>query len=218
MSTYVDGIAPLGSRDLRPEVFDHGKWRVRGNDFWGTTTKEERGLLGHLTAMYVFPTTELCLRVTELIAGRKAIEIGSGCGVFAEVLGIQATDSHQQEDPVYRLRYRSENANLISYGPKVARLDALRAIRKYRPQVVVAAWVTQKFDPRRPELEGNEAGVDEDKVLDADGVESYIFVGNQKVHRRKKIWARPHTIEYPDYVTSRAVNGSKDFIAVWDKK
>jgi hypothetical protein len=60
---------------------------------------------------------------------------------------------------------------------------------------------------------GNEVGVDEPDVLRH--CETYVVVGNEGVHQGKEIWNRPHQIEYPPYVYSRAQNGTRDFIAVW---
>lgn len=206
----------LNTRDVTPEVFDDaGQFRVMHSDYWRTTTSAERGLLAMNHAMYVLPTIELIDRLHDLIAGRAAIEIGSGSGLLAGALGIPATDNHMQERSDIRAIYAAIGQSTIAYGTTVERLDAHAAVCKHKPQVVVAAWVTHVYDPLRPQAGGNVLGVNENEIIDS--VESYIFVGNQQVHAGKKIWARPYTIEHPGYVFSRAMNGTPDFIAVWNR-
>lgn len=204
------------TRDLTPEVFDaDGRFRIMDAEYWRKKSIEERGLLAVTHGMYVLPTTELVARLHELIGGRTAIEVGSGCGVLARSLGIPATDNRMQEEPEYRAIYKAMQQPVIAYGKNVERLTASEAVAQFRPQVVVAAWVTHKYNLLRPLAGGNEIGLDEESIIDA--VETYVFVGNLQVHARKSIWSRPHEIEHPDYVYSRATNGTPDFIAVWNR-
>ncbi len=42
----------------------------------------------------------------------------------------------------------------IPYGKTVEKLDADAAVRKYRPKVVIACWVTHRFDPAQPHAGG----------------------------------------------------------------
>jgi hypothetical protein len=95
-------------------------------------------------------------------------------------------------------------------------VDANAAVRRFRPDVVIGCWVTHRYDPGRHTAGGNEAGIDEEDVLEH--CSAYVVVGNQRVHEGKKIWKRKHTIEYPEWVYSRAMNGSPDFVAVWRGK
>ena len=207
-------IDTRGLRDLSDEALDpKGRLRVLPAAFWAKTTPEERGAFGVRNGLYSFPTVELVHRLREIIAGRSAIEVGAGHGVLAEALGIVATDSHQQTDPKYRALYEAMQQPVVPYGPNVEKLDAKTAIRKHKPQVVIGCWVTHRYDPRRPAAGGNEAGFDEEWILDH--CETYVVVGNTKVHEGKAIWSRVHVIEHPSYVVSRALNGSPDFIAVW---
>lgn len=50
------------------------------------------------------------------------------------------------------------------------------------------------------------------------GIESYdeyIFIGNEHVHAHKPIWKMLHEKLTPQWLYSRAVNGSREFIATW---
>lgn len=208
-------LDPLTTRDIAPSVLDSfGRLRVMPSEFWASTTPEERGWFGHQYGAYLFPTVELVASLLALIDGRKAIEIGAGNGVLAEALGITATDSRQQEAPEYRAIYAATGQPTVRYGSNVVTIDAHAAVNRYQPEVVVASWVTHKWDPARPEAGGNEAGVREEWIID--NCAEYIFIGNEKVHQHKSIWQRlPHGIAYRSFIYSRAMNGTRDFLASW---
>ena len=214
METFIIGSRTV--RDIAPLVLnEQGQLRIMPAQFYRGTTLEERAMFGVKHSVYGLPTLELVARLRELIGGRRAIEIGSGNGVLASALGIPATDNHQQADPNIQMYYRMLKQPTITYGPHVEKLDALDAVRMHRPEVVVACWVTHRFDPANPQAEGNQDGVREEDILA--NCDTYIFIGNGHVHRHKPIWRLPHTREEPDYVFSRAVNGSPNFIAVWQR-
>lgn len=205
-----------GARDLSSVVLESpGRPRVMSSDFYHGTSQTERSMLCVRAGIYSLPTKELVDFVRKEIGDRRAIEIGAGHGGFAAALGIPATDSRMQEHPSIAEHYRALQQQPVIYGENVERLDAAAALSAHKPQVVVACWVTHLYREDRPQAEGNAFGVNEEAILD--NCESYIFIGNEKVHRGKSIWSRPHRIFYPDWLFSRAMNGSRDFIAVWGK-
>ncbi|MGZ8317526.1 MAG: hypothetical protein ACXWVD_00355 [Telluria sp.] len=209
-------IDPSTVRDLAPDVIGpDGRLRVMPAAYYAATTVQERALLGHRHGIYLLPTVELVDALRARIGGRSAIEIGAGNGVLAEALGIPATDSCMQADANIAALYALSGHPTVAYGPNVEALDAQAAVEKYRPQVVLAAWVTHKYSAGRHEAGGNMFGVDEDRLLDH--CEEYLFVGNEKVHQGKAIWqTASFQLAYPDYLYSRAVNGSRDFVARWE--
>lgn len=216
ISQPVAIIDPERTRDITPDALESpGRPKILPASYWETTTVAERALFGHRHGIYLFPTTELVEHLTALIAGRKAIEIGAGNGALADALGIPATDNRTQEKPRDGWLLALARHPPVTYGPDVIECHASRAVRRFKPQVVVAAWVSEKYDPARPHAGGPFDGVDERDVLLH--CETYILVGNTDVHRHKSIWARPHTIEYPPFVYSRASSGSPDFVAVWNR-
>lgn len=209
-------LDPRNVRDISPDVLtEPGKPRIMPASYYKNTTPHERALFGVRHGIYGLPTEELIAWLREQIAGRSAIEIGAGHGAIAEALGIPATDSWQQADPVYAARYAQINQPVVQYGKTVEKLDAAAAIAKYKPQVVVASWVTHKWLPQRHSAGGNEMGVDEEALLDS--CETYLFIGNRSVHAGKSIWSRPHKLLEPDWLFSKAANGSPDFVAIWGK-
>lgn len=207
-------VDPRKIRDLRPDVLDaNGRMRILPASFWASTTPGERAWFGACTGIYSFPTVELVARLKEIIAGRKAIEIGAGNGVLAEALGIVATDNFQQRMPKYKLLYALQRWTTVPYGDNVVDMHASRAVRHYKPDVVIGCWVTHKYDPRAHARGGNEIGVDEPDILRH--CAAYVFVGNKETHALKPIWDRPHSIEYPSYVYARAPIEGRDFIAIF---
>lgn len=212
MRTFA--LDPDKIRDIADEVLDEaGRMRVLPAEYWATTTPEERALFGHRNGIYSFPTVELVEHLREFIGARTAIEIGAGHGVLAEALGIPATDNRQQEWEKYRLILAATKQPPVRYGPNVIDCHASRAVRRFKPAVVIGCWVTHKYDPKRHEAGGNEVGIDEEDILRNCAV--YVVVGNEAVHAGKKIWTRKHEIVYPPFVYSRATNGTRDFIATW---
>jgi len=214
MDTYE--VDPAKVRSLAGEVLDDtGRLRVLPAAYWATTTREERSLFGNAHGAYSFPTTELVTYLREAIGDRTAIEIGAGNGVLAEALGITATDSREQDHPVLQLYFKLMGQPTVPYGPNVFMADAQLAIRTYKPQVVVACWVTELYDESRhgDKAKAKIGGIDDLDVLEH--CETYILVGNEEIHGEKLIWKRPHEVIYPDWLYSRAMNGSRNFIATW---
>jgi hypothetical protein len=210
--TYL--IDTDGVRDLAPDVIDEqGLPRVMPASYYAGTTASERGLLGVRHGLYCLPTTELVEWLQAFIDGRKAIEIGSGNGRLAEASGIVASDSYLQDRPEVREYYDAMSQPPIRYGPNVAHLDAREAIRTYHPQVVIGAWITHKYNQRRHGRGGNMFGPDTDWILQR--CEQYVLIGNEETHAQHPLWQRPHDIYHPPWLYSRALNGSREFIAAW---
>ncbi len=168
-------------------------------------------------ARYGLPTVELVAWLKERIAGRSAIEIGSGAGDLAYHLGIPGTDSKIQKRPAVRAWYESMGQPVIRYPKFVQNLDAFEAIEEYKPEVVVASWVTHWVDPNKPLPLGEVGcmfGIKEDLLL-ATGV-TYIMVGNLDVHRQKPIFSLPHKEYNLPFVRSRATFPNLNRVWVWE--
>lgn len=207
-------IDEQGQEDLTPLLLDaQGRLRVVGAAELERTTAQARLRFGVMHGIYGLLTHELVAWLAGFIGGRSAIEIGAGHGQLAAALGIPATDNRQQEEPAVRTHYAALGQPTVRYGDHVQKLDALAAIAHYRPQVVIASWVTHLFQPDRAEAGGSTSGVNEEAVIRA--CDAYVLIGNTHVHRNKSIWSLPHELMTPDWLYSRAVNGSPDFIAVW---
>ena len=146
----------------------------------------------HVAARYLLPTVELVEYLRGLIGRKKALEIGSGSGDLARFLGIPATDNCCQDWPEVKAFYENIGQPTIKYGDNVERLDALEAVDKYKPDIVIGAWVTQWIDPALPLPPGGGSvyGIKEDELLKR--VPMYVVIGAEGIHRHKKILKQPH--------------------------
>jgi hypothetical protein len=212
MSDYVDPAVPqpdlLGDDQiiklLPAAAYDQFNWL--GLRLWC-----------HLHARYGLPTVELIEWLRIYIGDRSAIEIGSGAGDLAHHLGITATDSKIQDAPEARIFYLAIRQPTIRYPAWVEKLEALDAIAKYHPQVVVASWVTHWIDPDKPPPPGGGCmfGVHEDRLL-ATGV-TYVMIGNLGVHAHKPILQRAHREVRLPFLRSRARDPSLDRVFIWNE-
>jgi hypothetical protein len=168
-------------------------------------------------ARYGLPTLELVAWLSVLTNGRKTIEIGSGTGDLAYYLDIQATDSKLQERPEILTFYKGLGQPVICYPDWVEELDALDAVIKYKPEIVIGSWVTEWIDGDVPPPPGGGSifGVKEDLIL-AQGV-VYVLIGNRDIHGTKKIMDLPHE-EYPlPFLRSRAKNPENNVVYIWGR-
>ena len=166
--------------------------------------------------IYCLPTRELIEFLKDQIKDQKTIEIGAGHGAICKALNIIGTDSYLQEREDMKREYALMQQTTVQYGKHVEKLDAEEAIRKYKPNTVIAAWVTHKYDPKRHYKEGNMWGVRENKILEK--CKRYIFVGNTSPHRIKLILDVPHITIEPEWLVSRIFKkkGCKDVIWIWE--
>jgi len=201
--------------NLKQRALKNGKLQVLPSAFWREYQQVEIAAFCVMHGFYLIPTTELVEWLRERIAGRTAIEVGSGNGVLAETLGIRATDSRQQSKAEIAAIYWMLGQGTVPYGDNVETIPAHDAVGKYRPDVVIGAWVTHKFNVSQAWREGNGDGLDEVAIVcRAD----YINIGHTYVHRAKPVLEIPHEIHYPDWLVSRALSPGKNYIAVWPKE
>lgn len=160
--------------------------------------------------IYVVPTTELIEYLQTQIIG-KAIEIGCGNGAIGRALNIPITDSKLQENNAIQAMYKAMNQPTITYPKDVIQLDALSAIKEYKPQTVIGAFITHKYSPKIKS--GNMYGVVEGKILQQ--VDKYIHIGNLNTHKDKPILKHKHEQLYFDWLITRSQDQSKNRIYVW---
>lgn len=169
----------------------------------------------HLNARYGLPTIELVDWLKDFIGDKKAIEIGSGHGDLAFHLGITGTDSKCQEEKEVIAYYQLLSQPLIKYPGWVEKIEALDAVKKYLPDIVIASWVTQWVDPKLPAPPegGCMYGVKEDLLLEM-GI-TYVLIGNLSVHGQKRIRKIPHEEFNLQFVKSRSSLPELNRILVW---
>jgi hypothetical protein len=169
---------------------------------------------------YHIPSIETVEWVKEKIGGRTAIEIGAGAGDFGRLLGIPMTDSYVQvESPDILLYYAALGLPPTKPPADVERLEALAAIQKYEPEVVVAAWVTQlyrKGDEGPPHIGSSLYGVNELELRNQ--VHTYIHVGHVNAHHQKRLLRFKHKEYRLPFVFSRGWDSTGNVVYVWSKR
>lgn len=170
-----------------------------------------------LRGRYTLVTTELVEWLRERIRGRRAIEVGSGMGDLGYHLDIPMTDSWIQAEPEMQLYYRLTTGQAAIIPPAcVEKLTAEVAIARYKPQVVVASWLTQKYqlgDEGPPPVGSCVYGPDMELLADLAG--EFILIGNATTHKDLRLLKRPHEeFQYP-WIVSRAAVPEHGRIWVW---
>jgi len=205
----------LATRPPLPELLDeNGTLRLLPAAYYDAIPRDSLRYWCHEHGRYGLPTVELVEWIQAELGSRTAIEIGSGCGDLAFHLRIPATDSRIQEDPTVAAYYRAIGQPTCRYPSWVEQYEAHLAVAHYRPDVVVASWVTQWVDPQIPtQVEGSMFGVHEGLILAV--AKQYILLGNLAVHGQKKIMERPHRELALPFLRSRAKYPELDRLFVW---
>lgn len=112
---------------------------------------EKRGI-------WCFYSRELIAGLAALIAGRRTLEIAAGDGTLSRFLAATGTDVTASDD------YSWQGA--VNYPESVHRLDALAAVQRFQPQVVICCWPPS----------GN---VFEKQLFRQRCVETYIVIGSR---------------------------------------
>lgn len=198
---------------------DKGRLRPVAAASLASVNHEDLRYWCHIHAVYGLPTFELIGWLKDRIAGRSAIEIGSGNGCLGRALGIPMTDSWLQATPEMRAYYALQGQRTITYGEDVERLEALEAVAKHKPQVVIGQWVTEWVDPNLPLPPGGGSvfGVKEAELLEQ--VETYILVGNSTIHGQKSLIRKhpPEMLRAP-WIWSRSQYPTMNCILMWDRR
>lgn len=217
-ATPADGVSllvvePERLAALEAQVIDaSGRQRVVPAAIYAQYDAPTISALCVKRGIYGLITTELVDFIRDQINHRTAIEIGSGDGVLADALGIIGTDSHQMERPEIRRAYEEMRQPVTKYGPRVRRIDGEAAVKKYRPQVIVASWLTHKWKQEDDILGGNMYAPDELVLLAS--CELLIFYGNSSAHKNNRLLLRHHVHVENEWMYSRAWRG-KNFLGVW---
>lgn len=209
---------PAAQARLNMGALANGALQTVHADFYRQFDQEQLCVFGHRIAAYVLPTWELIEKLEELIREasprRSAIEIGAGNGVLGQALGITSTDSFMQSDPAVARLYNAAGQPVIEYGEYVERIDALAAVERFQPEVVVAAWVTHLYTEKEAYRGGNMFGIDEVAMLKK--IKRYIFVGHTSPHALKPLHDYPATTIRLDGLFSRGADPQGNVIWVWD--
>lgn len=198
--------------EIESKAFKNGLLIPLPSFFYKQFTRNQIEYFCWKHGIYVVPTTEL-IAFLEANSKGTTIEIGCGHGAIGRTLNIPITDSKLQEDKQVRQFYKATNQPTIQYPSDVIELDAESAIKKYKPNTVIGAFITHKYTPKSET--GNMFGVVEGKILKS--VDKYINIGNLDTHKAKPILKYPHTEQYFHWLITRSQDQSKNRIFIWSK-
>ncbi len=156
--------------------------------------------------IYVLPTQELIDFLKTEIKG-VAIEIGCGLGAIGRALNILITDSLLQTQPEIKAYYEALGQPVINYPDDVIQITADQALKRYKPNTVIGAYITHKYNG----VDGNAFGVNEQNILLG---RKYINIGNDNVHSSKPITKYLHETFRFDWLVTRSEK-SKNHIKIW---
>jgi hypothetical protein len=206
-------VSPLDA-DLLDE---HGLLKIMPASYYAAIPQGILAVFCHHHGIYCLPTTEFIEWLRPHVVPGKTIEIGAGVGATGRALGIPLTDScYMKNVPEVFAYYSVMGQPITEYPADVEEIDAVEAIKKYQPEVVIGCWITHRYDPAHREREGNMYGVDEYYVLK--NARKYIMVGNEGVHSIKPLLELPHVEYRPEWLYSRSISGTPNVIYVWENR
>lgn len=203
-------------RDLLEPV--SGRVRLMLASEWRKIPLDQLRAWCHHRARYGIPTIELVDFLKGYVVPKRTIEVGAGMGDLGFHLGIRMTDSFAQvRNPLVKNFMGAFKQPPTEPPSDVRELDALKAVHKYQPTVVIASWLTQKYVQGDGEARIGSSVYGPDEVSLVNGCQTYVHIGNYSVHGDKRALLLPHTEIAGDWLVSRAANQKGNFIAVWGK-
>lgn len=213
MTTQSISLTPkviAESASLKGSMFaDDGALRLLPLSFYRSFSDHALKLVCIEMALYVVPTVELVEILQGLIGGRSAIEICSGNNCLHRHLGITGTDACNQSQ--YAALYAIMGQPITSPPSDVVAAEADEAVERYRPDVVIGAFSTQRISERDPVGSGSATGVDHLGILKK--VRTLILVGNSGVHEKNFVLSQKHEVIKSDGIITRASDQGKN--AIW---
>ena len=203
----------VSTENIRKTVMDGMEMKILPASVWESFSWSEVRMLLHETGTYVVPTEELIDYLDKQIGLEDAIEICAGNGFIGRELGIPVTDSYQQQDDAGTVMlYQLAGQPCIKYPKDVIKLEANKAVDKFRPHTVLACYATHKW--RYDTMSGNDKGVDFQRLLRK--VHRLILVGNTEVHKDNPLMALPHEeVILPGFIT-RSAHPETNRIFIWE--
>lgn len=141
----------------------------------------------------------------------KAIEICAGHGTIAKELDIIATDRYLTEE--LSAFYNAINSKSVKYPNFVEKLTASEAVHKYKPDLVISSWATQKFVSKKKTPMGSVYGVDKHRLLK--DVRHYIQISNENIHGNDLINGKMKYEIKADWLASRSLDQDLNSIYIF---
>jgi len=207
-------LKPTDLTYLERNLFDSNKQlQVVPASFYESISQNDLSYFCWKHGFYCLPTVELCDWLKQKINGRSAIEIGAGHGAVCKYLGIPGTDNRLQDDPMVKSAYALQGQPCVNYPSHLIKMTGNEAVKHFKPEVVIACWVTQIYLETEHWRGGNMYGVDENAILN--DVSCYIHVGHLGTHSTKRILSKPHEKFSFPWMYCRSMDTDKQIIYVW---
>ena len=206
---HIQSIKQIDLTQMNQEILLDGKIIIHPYSFYEKYSDNDIKYFMHQHGIYVLPTQELIDYLKTMIVG-NAIEIGAGNGSIGRNLGIPITDSRMQEWEEVKILYALSGQPVIIYPDDIETLNAEEAIAKYKPDTIIGAFITHKFNG----IDGNAFGVVEEDLLNV--TKRYINIGNKITHKSKPILNRPHEEYYFDWIITRGNLKKENRIFIFD--
>lgn len=197
---------------ISEELMEGGLPRAVPAEFLSRFPRNDFLVWCHRNAIYQYPTVELVSWLRGQMAGQTALEIGAGNVCLGRFLAIPMADTYYQtHNPEIRQFMGALRQPPTSPQPGVDPLDAIAAIDKYNPSVVIGSWITHRYNG----TSGLPYGVDSLQVVSRC---KYVLLGNLHVAKGHPLFERSHTaIRFP-WLVSRAHDPAQNRAWVWDKQ
>lgn len=212
---FIGSFIPESVNDITQEsIMPNGKMKLLSAAEYSKYSLDELRYFGHQNARYGYPTQELINFLKKIIGDRKTIEIGAGHGDLGFHLGIPMTDSQIQCREDVKEHYALIKQPIIKYPEDVKKFEAIEAIYRYKPKVVIGSWITT-YSPYETFYNSSPYGVNEERLLSL--VECYILIGNTDIHGDKPIMQYSHHKISGGFIMSRATHPENNTIWIWSK-
>jgi len=199
-------------KHIEEKVMQDGELKIVNASYYEGLSNDELSNFALNHALYSIPTIELINFLKEEISGEQSVlEIGSGNGVLGKALSIKCTDNKMQDDPAIKAFYKNISQPTIKYGNHVEKIGAEEAVKEYRPNTVIASWVTQRYCSIKKI--GNPSGPDLREIVK--NCQKFILIGNDNVHGWFEIMDLSHRKIKVDGYISRASNPKNNYVYIW---
>lgn len=171
----------------------------------------------HKFGIYQIPTLELLEWLEQRTRGRNALEICAGHGDIGRLLGIRSTDLRLMERPEIQARYAAMGQPLTLPPERVETFDALDAIRKYEPEIVIGAWASEYSATFVEDRNTSPYGVREQELWPLPYLKTYILIGTHGIHGTRLLCNELHTKTFGEWIVSRSQSPVENVIYAWEK-
>ncbi len=208
-------LAPISDskyQEINDFFFKDGKFQLQSAKDIKNINPADLAVWCLKKAIYGIPSLELINFLKTEIDSEKAIEIGAGNGYLGQFLDIPQTDSWLQAKPKIVAFYKMVKQPIIKYPSHIRKFDAVDAVKRFKPKVVIGQWVTQRSKQLKPQ--SSPYGINEKTILGY--VDKYIMIGHETQHNQRLIRQYKHRVIKEDWICSRAAEHDQNVIYIWN--